>query len=118
MFRVSAPALQSYLNQFRSLRRDTRRDNMDASNAAFRTNQHVTELMTPSQEKYDAWFKEVYGVEANSDEAISATPSNLALDDTKAMMHADSYDETFLQTEANFWAKEHSAAELRKRGYD
>jgi hypothetical protein len=118
MFRLSSLSLQSYLNQLRNLRRDPLHESRDASNRAALFNSTVAATVTPSQESYDAWFQSVYGVDVTSDGAISATPSNQQLDDSKAIQNADEYDDKFQSGEATFWSNEFSKIELQKRGFD
>jgi hypothetical protein len=118
MLRISARALQSYVNQLRNLRRDKPQNDRFASRRSAHFNSVVADSFVPSQERYDAWFTEVYGIAPTSDEAVSATPSNTHLDDSKAIQNADEFDEAFQQGEASFWHNEFSAAELQKRSFD
>ena len=109
---------QSYINQIRNLRRNQKAEERAAFRQAIEYNGSLAAAVKPDQDKYDAWFKQVYGVEPNSDEAISATPSNKYLDDTRPILDADEFDSKFQQEETSHWANELSSSTLRKRGFD
>lgn len=75
---------------------------------AVRGNTEVRSFYAPDAERYDAWYKETYGIEDLSDGcAASGSASNKLLDDSRNIMQAkEEYDLKGIAEELEFWSTE------------
>ncbi|KAK7195616.1 hypothetical protein NESM_000490500 [Novymonas esmeraldas] len=75
---------------------------------AMDANSDVRDFYSVDAERYDAWYKETYGIEDLSDgSAASGAPSNRRLDDTRNLQEAsEAYDLQGVTEELDFWREE------------
>lgn len=71
-------------------------------------NSDVRDFYTADAERYDAWYKETYGIEDLSDgSAASGAASNRQLDDARNLQQAaGEYDLQGVKEELDFWREE------------
>lgn len=75
---------------------------------AMDANSDVRDFFSPDAERYDAWYRETYGIEDLSDgSAASGAASNRLLDDTRNLQQAaEEYDLRGVEEEMQFWGEE------------
>ncbi|KAL0506079.1 LOW QUALITY PROTEIN: hypothetical protein Q4I30_003906 [Leishmania utingensis] len=101
----SKPIAQGYVAQLpRPLPGSKGRSWMRAMDA----NSDVRDFYTADEERYNAWYRETYGIEDLSDgSAASGAASNRLLDDTRNMQQAaEEYDLQGMREELEFWGDE------------
>lgn len=80
------------------------------------SNNDVDDFFSVDAERYEAWYRETYGVEDLSDgSAASGAASNRLLDDARNIQQtAEEYDLKGVEEELRFWAEEfHHNTQLR-----
>lgn len=75
---------------------------------AMDANSDVRDVFTADAERYDAWYRETYGVEDLSDgSAASGAASNRLLDDRRNLQQmTEAYDLEGVEEERRFWGHE------------
>ncbi|KPI87775.1 hypothetical protein ABL78_3133 [Leptomonas seymouri] len=75
---------------------------------AMDANSDVKDFYTADAERYDAWYRETYGIEDLFDgSAASGAASNRLLDDTRNLQQAtEEYDLQGVEEERQFWGRE------------